>query len=667
MRRLAVIITVLVILAGGALSALYLMFSANSLATHIAEKVEQTTGRKVIFGSSARLRLWPEFGVSFSNVKLSNPPDAEDGVFAEVETLRLDVELGALMRRRADIEEIKLINPTVHLVVDEKGRGNWETARAGAAEIASTALQPIYVEGGTVNFLDRRSGESHAFRQLDLAVGLASLDEAIDIKGSGDWRQDRVSFSLFVKSPQLLAGEGTPIDLNVSGSWLTFAFSGRATVSNSLQLAGTIEGGTRSLRRLAHWGGFDIGEGKGLGALHWNGALSLDKGSLSIDKAHFTLDGMRAQGDVAIRLNQDKPHVTARLDLDALDLNQYIPTPHQPPNEEEGLEGWSGETIDFSPLNSLNASARLTAARLVYGRALMTDAVIEVNVADGILNAKLDRTAAYGGKIQGQVVLNGKQKVPTLQASVHGSALEGYRFFRNIASFPWLSGRCEFAVAVAATGRSQREMMASLRGTAGFAFGDGKVRDVDLPKISEAVSKNILNGWILGAGEGTSFRQLKANFAIADGIAQSKELTVEGEEIRLSGTGLVDLLKREVDLKMDVDLAGQGALAQGIGVPVVVRGPWGKPKFYPDIAGVLENPEAAYETLNALIRKARVAGEGTAAKGEKPAEGEELLGDGDEENSEGQADLLKKQINSEGMDLMNGFTGEGAPQIVPAE
>jgi hypothetical protein len=31
-----------------------------------------------------------------------------------------------------------------------------------------------------------------------------------------------------------------------------------------------------------------------------------------------------------------------------------------------------------------------------------------------------------------------------------------------------------------------------------------------------------------------------------------------------------------------------------------VRGPWGSPKIYPDIAGILENPQAGYDTLNKL-------------------------------------------------------------------
>ena len=662
MRRLAVILSGVAILAGSTLSAAYLLVSANSLIAQIADGIERSTGRIVTINSAARLRLWPEFGISFSGVKLANAEVGNGSGFAEVETMRVNISPGALIRRRVEIDEIKLINPIVNLVVDAQGRGNWETGKASrtAKDISSPAVPPLYVEGGTVSFLDERSGESHVFKRLDLALTLPSLEGAIDIKGSGDWQQDRVSFSLFLKSPQLFAGEGTPIDLNVSGSWLNFAFSGQAAASKNLQLAGTVEGGTRSLRGLMRWAGLKIGEGKGLGVLQAKGALSLRGQVLSLSKAQFTLDGMRAQGDVAVRFAEHKPKLTARLGLDALDLNQYVPAPHRSGDEGEGLEAWSSESIDFSALNAIDASANLSAARLIYGRALMSDAIIDATIADGILNAKLDKVTVYGGTAGAQVVLNGKQKVPTLQASFHGEGLDGQRLLRNIGSFTWLDGRCDLAFALAATGRNQREMIASLRGTAGFAFDEGGVKDVDLAEIAEAVSKDIHTGWIMDRAAETKFRQLRAEFTIADGIAESKELRVEGPDVKLSGKGVVDLLKQELDLKVEADFAAEGVHDADLAVPVVVKGPWGNPKFYPDIPGILDDPQAAYATLKTLLR-ARLPG---ASTGENT---DDLLGRGNDIGAEGHTDLVKKQINSDGGNLMNGFAGENAPDIIPSK
>jgi AsmA protein len=49
-------------------------------------------------------------------------------------------------------------------------------------------------------------------------------------------------------------------------------------------------------------------------------------------------------------------------------------------------------------------------------------------------------------------------------------------------------------------------------------------------------------------------------------------------------------------------LEGQGGKQDfaGLGVLVMVTGPWGSPRIYPDIKGILENPTAAYERLRQL-------------------------------------------------------------------
>ena len=46
---------------------------------------------------------------------------------------------------------------------------------------------------------------------------------------------------------------------------------------------------------------------------------------------------------------------------------------------------------------------------------------------------------------------------------------------------------------------------------------------------------------------------------------------------------------------------GQGRAADpvGLGIPVVIDGPWAEPRIYPDMAGMLDNPDAAYAKLQA--------------------------------------------------------------------
>ena len=47
---------------------------------------------------------------------------------------------------------------------------------------------------------------------------------------------------------------------------------------------------------------------------------------------------------------------------------------------------------------------------------------------------------------------------------------------------------------------------------------------------------------------------------------------------------------------------GQGRAGDpvGLGIPVVIDGPWAEPRIYPDMAGILDNPDAAYAKLKEM-------------------------------------------------------------------
>jgi AsmA protein len=236
-------------------------------------------------------------------------------------------------------------------------------------------------------------------------------------------------------------------------------------------------------------------------------------------------------------------------------------------------------------------------------------------------------------------------------------------------NFTRIGGQTELALALAATGRSQREMIASLRGAAEIKITDGAIRGIDLEGMLESVAQKILVGWSGEAGRTSDFQLLKASFKISDGIAETTDFELVGPRLRLTGKGLLDLPKAEIDFKVAPDL--EAGNAHGIAVPVVASGSWGKPRFYPDIAGVLENPKAAYETLKALVGRAKLDEPGAdlvhGGKNAGGVAGETLSGETGEAGPAPTVDLIKKELNTNTLELMNGFAGEAPPQPVATD
>jgi AsmA protein len=664
MKRLALVVAVLLVFAGTSLAGVCLVLSPGFLTEEMRQSVEHSTGKRLSFAERPRLAIWPEPAVVFERVRLFDSARTGDMPIADVAQMRVKISASALIGRRAELKEIRLINPKLNLVVDRQGRSNW--SMSGPRNSAEAfKLPPIYIEGGTLSFTDQRSQQGFIVRRLDVLAMLGSAEGPLEIKGSADWQSDRMSFSLFVKSPQLLVSKGSPLDLNVSGTWLNFAFSGRGTAARDFDLAGTVEGGARSARHLLRWAGLHIGEGKGLGRLRFSGALSLKGKSITMTRAQFRLDGMRAEGEGSLSFQREKPRLAADLAMEQLDLTQYF----MPSSRTgEGIERWNDAPIDLSALGAISVDAALRAERVTYAGAIMTDARIEATVKDGIFSAELQPSQIYGGKGKGRLTVNGAGKAPAVQLSFTGSGIDGLRLFRGLWNFTRIEGQTELSLSATATGRSQREMIASLSGIAGISVKNGAVRGIDAAEMVERVAENIQFGWVIEAEARSAFDHLKANFKISDGIAESSDIELASTSLGFKGQGIIDLLKGEIDAK--VEPSGD-AVAEGFYLPIVIIGPWAKPKFYPDIAGVLENPQAAYETLKSLIGRAKVESATTRNKGKGEnaggVAGEVLSSEADQGKAGQSVDLIKKELNTNTLELMNGFAGENPPEPIASE
>ena len=69
----------------------------------------------------------------------------------------------------------------------------------------------------------------------------------------------------------------------------------------------------------------------------------------------------------------------------------------------------------------------------------------------------------------------------------------------------------------------------------------------------------------------------------------------------MTGAGRVDLLRKRLAYRVVPKVASTpGGELAGLAVPVIVIGPWANPKVYPDMQGILENPQAAFDALNKL-------------------------------------------------------------------
>jgi AsmA protein len=208
--------------------------------------------------------------------------------------------------------------------------------------------------------------------------------------------------------------------------------------------------------------------------------------------------------------------------------------------------------------------------------------------------------------MQGTLAVDASSARPSHALRLDLLGVQALPLLTDVASFTTIDGRMQARLDVRGAGASVRAIMSSLSGAVDLSVKDGEIKSVNIAKMIRAVGANIVDGWQKDTAEKTDLTELSAFFRIQNGQAATDNFKLVGPLVRVTGTGTADLgaktLQFRVEPKLVLSPQGQGASADpvGFGVPVAVQGPWGSPRIYPELAGILDNPDAAFAKLKEM-------------------------------------------------------------------
>ena len=467
-------------------------------------------------------------------------------------------------------------------------------------------------------------GDKRANRieNLSVVAKIAGLGKPINVTGGLGWRGERFKIEARATPSALAAGAPSPVKIRVGSKRVTIGFDGKASTSGKADGRVLIE--TPSVRKLAKWLGNPLPPGKGLEKFRFAGGLAFAKNTISFKKAKISLDGTDGTGSGRVALSGARPKITGKLALSVLKLDPYLSGGGKKPAPSSGKQkGWSTEPIDLSGLKSADADLDLTAKGIHWDKLKIGQTKLDVKLAGGKLTVKLGKMALYRGNGSGRVIVDGSGKAGTVDATFKLAKLSAFPFLRDAADFEYIEGAANMNIALKTRGRSQRDYVSALDGNAGFDFRDGAIRGINIAKMLRSLSIQTLLGWQESKAAKTDFSVFTTKFKITDGVAKSTVFRLVGPLVRVGGGGTVHMPKQSLDWKVDpklvASLEGQRGGGKkkkakkakkdkdkkkeklaGLGVPVIIKGPWANPQIYPDIKGILSNPSAAYEKLKGL-------------------------------------------------------------------
>jgi AsmA protein len=535
------------------------------LTSGITERVERETGYHLSVAGSTRIGLWPAFHVSMRDVTLERLSDPESGNRLTIGNLQADLTLASLWSGHPRVTELVIDHPELRIPLRrERQAAAGATSSRPAANSDNDSSSPkigrITVTDGTVTFFNTRD---HVENRLE-AIGAHAVidaDRHLSLDGDAKAGSHPLSFNIKASLPDPSVTRQTiPVELALDAPGLLQApLSSKAEV----RLNGTVV--------MINGVSGSLGDGA------FDGWASVDFASKPLVK--LDLDFRRL--DVATAVAPTSP--------------QAAPSP-----------SWSNDPIELAGLNYVDAQLRLSAAELNLGSAHFAPVALEASLASGVLKGVVSNLGAYGGQASGSIDVDVSRDAPSYALHSDLTNVRALPLLKSAADFDSLDGRLQARIDVRSTGQSQQAIMSNMAGTATANFQDGAIRGLNVAQMIRSLTSGMLSGWQESREQTTDLTQLSASFRIDKGQATTADLNLVGPLVKMTGTGTIDLgaktLALRVEPKLVMTIEGQGRASDpvGFGIPVVINGPWASPQIYPDVAGILDNPDAAYAKLKEM-------------------------------------------------------------------
>jgi AsmA protein len=539
-------------------------FPSGFLTSEIQARVERETGYRLTIAGSATIGVWPQFNVTLNDVTMENPGDRDTSRRLTVGNVRADVTLASLWAGRPQITDLVIVRPVLSVpLLRERIR----TANASAKPAASAserganalAIDRVTVTDGTIVFSNLRDRVENRIDGIN-AEAMIGNDRNIKVTGSARAGERPLKFEMKATMPAPpMERQNIPVEL-------TFDAPGALRAPLSAKAEVRLNGAVVMINGLIG----TFGDGA------FNGWASVDVAS--------------------------KPFVKLDLDFQRLD----VATPKAPAASSQASQPWSNASVDLIGLNYVDAQVRASAAELNLGDAHFAPVAIDAALANGVLKSGFPNLGAYGGQVSGQLTVDASSGNPTYALSSDLVGVRALPLLRAAADFDKLDGKLQAKIAVRSAGSSQRAILSNLGGTVFANFQDGAIRGLNVARMIRSLTSGTLSGWQETREQTTDLTQLSASFRIETGQATTSDLNLVGPLIKMTGAGTIDLAAKtlafRVEPKLVMTTEGQGRSGDpvGLGIPVVVDGPWAEPRIYPDMAGILDNPDAAYAKLKEM-------------------------------------------------------------------
>lgn len=526
-----------IIVAAIAVTVLVSVIDPNDFKDEIAKAIDQKTGRQFEILGNLKWTLFPQLGISASEIRLGNPEGFSSPYFATVGSASLQLRLSALIFGSITTSGVEVVDLALTLERLPNGRTNWEDFDP-PAPTQSTFASPslLYVA----------ASQSKTSGPIDLNISDLSIENA------------QITLIDHVANTR-----SKIMQLHASGQNIQF--------DRPFLAKGRFNFDTPSLTGSASFKG-DVGLSPGhaeysLHDFNITGRTEIPGRDLGPQETLLTLD-------VAVDLEQDTLELS-RCDGELMG---------HPIEASMSIHNMTQEPV---------ARGDFLLKGLDVGKLSISDIEAKVKTQGKDIVASPITATLYEGTFNGHVTLT-PQKESDWQWHANG-ALDGLslgEFSRALTSQQALGGQAQLQFSVSGIAAPAPEALQALNGEANFEARDGHLGGFDLQGLfGTAGSASSVEDAEPSAGGKTVFDTLSGSLTIASGELRNSDLALAGPNYTASGKGNLVLDPAQEYLASRLNYTFQAMspkLSNDLPLAVRVQGPLSNLRIMPDIEAYIQ-------------------------------------------------------------------------------
>jgi len=580
---------------------LILFWDWNWFRKPLCRYVQAKTDRACEIAGDLDVDLGRVTRVSADQVRFGNAPWSKRGDMAKAQHVVLDFETWpALLHRQFRIRQLRLGQPDVVLETGPDGKGNWLFGDDTAGP--RTQFRDLWIDDGRLRFFDPPN-------KTDIDIQLASetakkpgVAASVLAKGSGRWKGN----------PFILQGRGeSPLELR--------------DIERPYRIDATATAGTTHAHAVGtlldpfRFRDFDLRlalRGQDLEDLypllgiatpptppyHLDGRLTRVVHSATSSTWNYDgFTGVVGDSDLGgyahVTTGGKRPYLRAdlrskRLDFD--DLAGFVgAAPKAGGGESTNAElaaqaakqQASGRLLPDTPykldkLRAMDADVRLRATRINTQKLPLDDMDARLLLENGVLRLDPLDFGVADGDIRSTIRMDGRESTIRTRADIAARGLDLAKLLPDLELGKTAIGKVGGNIAITGTGNSIAGILGSADGDARMDMGEGRISKL-LMEYAGLDLAGILRIKLTHDRQ-IPIRCMAADFAVKNGVMQSRRMVFDSSETRLEGKGTIDLRNERLDLVVQPRTKGFSPLS--LRSPLYVRGSFRDPQFTPDYA-----------------------------------------------------------------------------------